>query len=168
VDPEQWKWLVNYWDSEKFRVRWRTLFYYSFSMHFNIKFFVMCFFLSCVIAALQWDKHYKSTISENASKSRHKINSQYFLWDGMQFSCIVLIIRWHELCYYRNSINTHESYTYVIIWMISIAKTRRHVWGFQHRNNIRGTIIFTTMEDSTKKERWNIVWWAYREKIWRA
>ena len=20
VDPEQWKWLVNYWDSEKFRV----------------------------------------------------------------------------------------------------------------------------------------------------
>ena len=25
VDPEQWKWLVNYWDSEKFRVRRRTL-----------------------------------------------------------------------------------------------------------------------------------------------
>jgi len=52
VDPEQWKWLVNYWDSEKFRVRWRTLFYYSFSMHLNIKFFVMCFFLSYMIAVL--------------------------------------------------------------------------------------------------------------------
>ena len=36
VEPEQWKWLVNDWDTDKFRIRSRTLFDCTFSMHLNI------------------------------------------------------------------------------------------------------------------------------------